>query len=247
MSLETLIPFLAIIAIATYVQSVAGFALGMIVMGAVTTLNLMPIAFTSVIISAVTLINSFFVIKTELKVLNPRIVGMTALGLVPGLLIGLYLLQFLSASFNQILQNILGVVIILAGISMVLKAKAKTQKESHSLAFLACGTASGLFTGLFSIGGPPLVFIFYRQPLPLTTIRSYLLSIFLISSIGRIGMVAVQGDLTAQMGLYVLACMPIVILVSALAKRYPPPITMDTMRKVAFCLLVIIGVSLLIN
>lgn len=247
MSLETLIPFLAIIAVATYVQSVAGFALGMIVMGGVTTFNLMPIAFTSVIISAVTLINSVFIINTELKALNLRTVGITALGLLPGLLLGLYLLQFLSESFNQILQNTLGIVIILAGVSMILKAKAKTRKASHPLAFFACGSASGLFTGLFSIGGPPLVFIFYRQPLPLTTIRSYLLSIFLISSIGRISMVGMQGDLTLEMGIYVLTCIPVVLVVSSLAKRYPPPISLEMMRKVAFCLLVILGVSLLIH
>ncbi|WP_372739962.1 hypothetical protein [Neptunomonas sp.] len=63
MGLETLIPFIAIIAFATCVQTVTGFALGMIVMGAVTAFELAPIAFTSVVISAVVLINGVVAIK----------------------------------------------------------------------------------------------------------------------------------------------------------------------------------------
>ena len=165
MLVETLLPFMAIIAIATYVQSVAGFALGMIVMGTVTTFNLVPIAFTSVVISFVTLINSIFILKGCFQQLNRKLVILTVAGMLPGLIIGLTLLEYLSSEYNQILQNILGIAIIGAGISMILKSPHKERQQSHQAMFFGAGTASGILTGLFSMGGPPLVYIFYRQRL----------------------------------------------------------------------------------
>lgn len=247
MLVETLLPFMAIIAVATYVQSVAGFALGMIVMGTVTTFNLVPIAFTSVVISFVTLINSIFILKGCMQQLNRRLVLLTVAGMLPGLMIGLTLLEYLSSEYSQILQNILGIAIIGAGISMILKSPHKDRKQSHEGMFLGAGTASGILTGLFSMGGPPLVYIFYRQPFTLNLIRLYLLSIFFVSSISRITMVGIQGGLTSDMLLFSVICIPVVLGMSWVAKHYPPPISLNTMRKFAFCLLMIIGSSLLFS
>ncbi|QUM76961.1 sulfite exporter TauE/SafE family protein [Moritella sp. 24] len=245
MLVETLVPFMAIIAVATYVQSIAGFALGMIVMGTVTSFNLVPIAFTSVVISTVTLMNSIFIIKGCFSQLNRRIVILTVAGMLPGMFIGLYLLEYLSGSFNEILQTILGIAIIGAGISMILKSPHKERKESKKFTFLCAGTASGILNGMFSMGGPPLVYIFYRQPFTLNLIRLYLLSIFFVSSISRLTMVGLRGELTADMLIFSAACIPVVLGVSWIAKHYPPPISLDTMRKFAFCLLMVIGSSLL--
>jgi len=247
MLVETLLPFMAIIAVATYVQSVAGFALGMIVMGTVTTFNLVPIAFTSVVISFVTLINSVFILKGCFHQLNRRLVLLTVAGMLPGLLIGLTLLEYLSNDYNQILQNILGVAIIGAGISMILKSPHKDRQQSHDGMFFAAGSASGILTGMFSMGGPPLVYTFYRQPFTLHLIRLYLLSIFFVSSVSRITMVGLQGGLTSEMLLFSLICIPVVLGMSSIAKRFPPPISLDTMRKFAFCLLMVIGSSLLFS
>lgn len=245
MLVETLLPFMAIIAVATYVQSIAGFALGMIVMGTVTTFNLVPIAFTSVVISSVTLMNSIFILKGCFGQLNKRIVIITVTGMLPGMFIGLTLLEYLSSSFNEILQTILGVAIIGAGISMILKSPHKDRKHSKEPAFFCAGTASGILNGMFSMGGPPLVYIFYRQPFPLNLIRLYLLSIFFVSSISRLTMVGIRGELTSDILLFSAVCIPIVLGVSWFAKHYPPPISLDTMRKIAFCMLMVIGSSLL--
>jgi uncharacterized membrane protein YfcA len=246
MLFETLLPFMVIIAIATYVQTVAGFALGMIVMGTVTTFELVPIAFTSVVISAVTLINGVFILKGGFKTLNLRLVVITVIGTLPGLLIGLALLEYLSASFNEVLQTILGIAIIVAGVSMILKPTPAEQKTTKEGAFFCAGVASGLLSGLFSMGGPPLVYLFYRQPFELSAIRMYLLSIFLVSSISRITMVGIQGGLTLDMLLFSACCIPVVLTMSWVGKHYPPPLSLTNMRRIAFALLIIIGISLLI-
>jgi uncharacterized membrane protein YfcA len=246
MILEVILPFMAILAVATYVQTVTGFALGMIVMGAVTIFGLVPIAFTSVIISAVTLFNSFFVLKGELRTFDYSLAAKTCIGIFPGLIIGLALLDYMSASFGDLLQLLLGLTIIIAGLLIIFKPEPLEQKSSD-WAFGFSGVASGLLAGLFSMGGPPLVYLFYRQPLELKTIRLCLLSVFLVCSVSRIAMVGVQGGLNWDMLLFSLLCLPVVMSFSWVGKHYPPPLSATSMRRVAFTLLIVIGLSLIIT
>lgn len=245
MILETILPFMAILAVATYVQTVTGFALGMIVMGAVTIIGLVPIAFTSVIISIVSLFNCFFVLKGEFRTFDYSLVAKTCIGIFPGLLIGLILLEYMSSSFGDILQLLLGLTIIIAGLLIILKPE-PLKERSQDWAFSFSGVASGLLAGLFSMGGPPLVYLFYRQPLPLKTIRLCLLTVFLVSSVSRITMVGFQGGLSWDMLLFGLLCMPVVMAFSWVGKHYPPPLSASNMRRVAFTLLIVIGLGLIV-
>ena len=194
MGLETLIAFLSIIALATYVQTITGFALGMIVMGAVTTFDLAPIAFTSVIISAVHLTNGLFVLNGNYKALDLKRVMITCAGIFPGLVVGLILLNYLSDAYNSLLQMLLGLTIIVGGLMIMLKPE-PLQSPSRPATFTVSGTAAGLF----SMTGPPLVYLFYRQPFELKTVRLCLQSIFLISSVSRTVIVGFQGGLTLDM------------------------------------------------
>lgn len=246
MILETLVPFMAILAVATYVQTVTGFALGMILMGAVTVFGLAPIAFTSVIVSAVTVFNCFFVLKNEFREFDYSLAAKTCIGVFPGLFIGLWLLDYMSASFGELLQLLLGITIIIAGLLIIFKPD-PFDKASSNWAFGLSGGASGLLAGLFSMGGPPLVYLFYRQPLALKTIRLSLLSVFFMCSITRITMVGFQGGLTWDMLVFSLLCMPVVMACSWCGKHYPPPLSAPNMRRVAFTLLIVIGLGLIFS
>jgi uncharacterized membrane protein YfcA len=246
MTIDIIISFLAILAIATYIQTVAGFALGIILMGAVTVFELLPIAFTSVIISIVTLVNSLLVVKSSYRSLNLNLLLNTCLGILPGLVMGLVILDYMSESLSYILQLLLGISIVIAGISISLKPQ-PIATSSNNWVFRLAGAASGLLTGLFSMGGPPLVYLFYRQPFDILTIRLSLLSIFLVSSISRITMVGIQGALTFEMLYFSMFCMPIVFIFSWLGKHYPPPLSLLNIRRFSFLLLIFIGISLIVN
>ena len=91
------------------------------------------------------------------------------------------------------------------------------------------------------MGGPPLVYLFYRQPIELKTIRLCLLSVFFISSVSRITMVGFQGGLSLNMLYFSLLCMPVVMAFSWVGKHFPPPLSATNMRRVAFTLLIVIG------
>jgi len=246
MELMTLLPFIAIIAFATYVQTVTGFALGMIVMGAVTTFDLVPIAFTSVIISAVTFINGLVAIKGNTKALDLKRVGLTCAGMFPAIMLGLLLLDYMSEEFNHILQLLLGVTIIGAGLMIMLKPEPLKAPSSTAM-FAGSGAVAGVMAGLFSMAGPPLVYLFYRQPFELKTIRLCLVSIFLLSAVARTGMVGAQGGLTMDMLIFSVFCIPMVTLFTWVGKRYPPPLSNTNMRRFAFFLLIVIGASLVLK
>ncbi|WP_206052595.1 sulfite exporter TauE/SafE family protein [Neptunomonas marina] len=246
MDYTTLLIFSGIIAAATYVQTVTGFALGMIVMGAVTMLNLVPIAFTSVVISLVTLVNGLTAIKGERQALDRRRVGAVMIGIVPGLALGLYLLTFLSSTHQTLLHFALGLAIFVGGMLIMLRPEPLEQPSSQPV-FMGAGLASGFLAGLFSLAGPPLVYLFYRQPFELKTIRICLLGIFLACSSVRTIMVGFQGQLTADVLIFSACCIPMVMLFTWGGKRFPPPLSSTNMRRLAFALLIGIGASLMLR
>ncbi|MBY4677463.1 TSUP family transporter [Marinobacterium arenosum] len=246
MTVETLLPFMAIIALGTYVQTVTGFALGMIVLGGVTGFGLAPVAFTTVVISLVSLANGVLVLKGNLSAIDKRAVVAALAGLVPALVFGVWLLDYLSESFARTLQLLLGATIVCGGLFIMLKPEPLKQR-SGAVAFSAAGAAAGVIGGLFSIAGPPLVYQFYRQPLELRTIRLCLLSIFLITSIGRTALIGLQDGLNLEIFLYTALALPVVALFTWIGKQYPPPVSELWLRRFAFALLILIGTSLLIT
>ncbi|WP_027859581.1 sulfite exporter TauE/SafE family protein [Marinobacterium jannaschii] len=246
MELTLLISFLVIMALGAYVQTVTGFALGMIVMGGVTAFDLAPVLFTSVIISLMALANGLQALKGNWKELNREAVKFAFIGLVPALALGVWLLTWMSSELNQMLKILLGVTIIAGGLFIMLKPEPLKQ-PSGPLAFATAGAAGGFLAGMFSIAGPPLVFQFYRQPYSMKCIRLCLLAIFLCSSSFRTLMVGLQGELNLDMFIYAGICLPVVSAATWLGKKYPPPLSDKTMRRLAFTLLIIIGGTLLVK
>ncbi|GGK72236.1 TSUP family transporter [Amphritea balenae] len=246
MTIEQLLPFLLIVAFGTYVQTVTGFALGMIVLGCVAQLGLASVTFTSVIISLLMLANGPIALRGNLQHLDHKAMLWSLTGLFPALVAGVLLLNYLSSDFTQMLQWLLGATIITGGLFIMLKPEPLPQRSSHR-SFAIAGAAAGIFGGLFSIAGPPLVYQLYRQPLSLQTIRLSLLAMFLVMNIIRLLVLGVQGLLTLEMLWTGLICIPVVAAFTLIGKRYPPPFSDTTMRRLAFALLIIIGISLVIS
>ncbi|MGQ3213505.1 TSUP family transporter [Shinella sp.] len=106
------------------------------------------------------------------------------------------------------------------------------------------GALGGLMGGLFSTAGPPLVFQFYRQPLPHRVVRETLVAIFSLNSLFRLGLVAAHGDWQPHTLLWAAAGLPAVLASIYLARRWPPAFSARTPRLAAFVLLVLSGASL---
>lgn len=238
----TLLIFLASIAIGAYVQTVTGFAMGLIIMGITASLQLMPISFIAAVISLTGLTNVTLAVYKNHDHIHWKIVRTIMIGFIPAVLAGIFLLYYLDKASTQLLQLILGVVIMLGGVLLILKPHPKEGEPSPFFSFVA-GTASGIMGGLFSTSAPPLIFYLYKQSLTIKVIRSTLLMIFMIGSLIRITTITVQGNITQEILLFALYSLPVVFLFTWLGKKYPPHLSDINMRRAAFGLLIVLGVS----
>ncbi len=245
MTLTTELTFVAVVFLGAYVQTLSGFALGLIVMGAVTWLGLAPIAFSAAVVA----LTSMFQIGLQLQREHHHVAWRNALyaglGAAPALFLGLWLLDTLSLDAQLWLRRLLGGFILVGGLLLMLRPHPRP-RPSGAHRDLLMGGLGGLFGGLFSTAGPPMVYHLYREPLPLDTIRTTLLAVFGCITVIRNGYLGITGELDMEMLRLSLLCVPAVYLATRLGQRYRPPISENGMRRFAFALLTLLGVGLLL-
>lgn len=240
------LPLILVLAAATYFQTVTGFGLGMIVMGATSGMNLLPVATVAAIVSLVTLANSAVALPGRMHGIDWRAARAATLGSLPAIVGGVLLLEYLSSAAAGVLQLILGIVIVQGSVGFALRP-VQLDERSSDISFAASGFFSGLSGGLFGVAGPPLIFQFYRQPMDPVAVRNILLLLFTITSAARSLYLGVQGRLDAEIWTLFAVAVPVVALATAIGRRYPPPLAARTMRRVVFMLLMAIGAYLVMS
>jgi len=243
---QTTIIFLIAIAIGAYTQTVTGFAMGLIIMGITASLHLAPISFIAAVISLTGLVNVILAVYKDHHHIHWQLIRTIIIAFIPSMVAGLLLLYYLDKTSTQLLQLILGIVIMLGGILLVLKPHPNKTLASASFTLLA-GASSGIMGGLFSTSAPPLIYHLYKQPLTIATIRSTLLMTFMIASTARISFIGTQGLISKEILLFALYSLPVVFLFTWLGKKYPPRLSDINMRRMAFGLLIILGVSTIVT
>lgn len=246
MGLADTIMLLGLVALATYTQTITGFAFGLILMGGAVLLDLAPVAIVAILISLLSLFNCSIALYKNVGELDRKIVLYCALPGLVTMALGLWALELLSAHYMHSLQLLLGLSILLSSLLLVVHPTPR-EKGSGKVSFFLVGGLSGLMGGLFSTSAPPLVFHFYRQPLAQRAIRDSLLSIFLLHSLQRTAIVAYQGRIDLSILIISASAIPTVFLFTWVARRFPPPISNLNIRRVAFVLLVLSGVSLCVT
>lgn len=244
MSIEVLLSFVLIAAVAGYFQTVMGFGLGMIVMGATSGLAIAPVAAVAAVVSLMTLTNSAIALPGKLAHLDHRTTLAVIAGIVPATVLGVLLLEVLSGNAASLLRIALGAVVLYGGISLVLRPRQRKTLSSKT-SFFVSGMLSGLFGGLFGIAGPPVIYHCYRQPMPLVAIRNMLILLFAVTSGMRTLFVALRGQLDAEILLLTAWAIPAVALATYIGRRWPPPLRPLLMRRIAFATLMLIGGGLI--
>lgn len=237
--------FLALVAAGAYLQTLTGFAFGLVVMGGVGLTGALPLPEAAVAVSLLVLVNAAQVLARGWRDVGGRELGLLLAGSLPLLGFGYWLLGRLADGNMAGLQLLLGAVIVVSAFQLLGRA-GESPVRSSDASFVAFGAVGGLMGGLFSTAGPPVVYHLYRQPLPQTTIRETLVSIFAINAIVRLGLVAGQGKLTQAVVLVAIVAAPLVIAATFVARRWPPPLPRDTIRAIVFGLLALSGLSLAI-
>ncbi|HRQ47735.1 MAG TPA: sulfite exporter TauE/SafE family protein [Rhodocyclaceae bacterium] len=246
MSTETILYLLAIVAIGTYFQTLTGFGLGIILMGANSGLDLAPVATVAALVSIVTLANSAVSLPGNLHHIDWRAIRAVLLGVLPAIIGGVLLLDYLSTNASNLLQLLLGAIIVFSGIIFAARPRQLSQRSTDR-SFAISGILAGLSGGLFGMAGPPVIFHFYRQPLAQVAIRNMLLLVFAITAASRTLFVAYLGRLDLEMWTLAALTLPLVGLVTFAARRYPPPIAATTMRRIVFVVMVLLGLYLVLT
>ncbi len=240
-----MVAFLFFVALGSFTQAFSGFALGLIVLGAVTALNIAPIPFTAGVVSLVVVINGIAALHGHTHEIETKSLVPILLGLVPGVAAGFFLLGYLDANLPALLQLLLGIFILVASVTMVFRPHPR-REMSGSFIHLIVGLSGGVFGGLFNTSGPPIIYLLYRQPLEVPGIRATLLSVFWIAATWRAILLTIEGGYSTGMLLLALMSLPIVVVTARLGKRLANRLPSLLMRRFAFLLLAILGVMLIL-
>ncbi len=243
MSLAALMGFLLLAGAAAYAQTLTGFAFGLITMGGIGLTGLLSLPDAAMLVSVLTLVNASQMLLKGWRDVAWREFWLVMAASVPMLFAGYALLDWLAGTRADALRLILGLVIVVSSLQLARKPEPLASQSGNS-SFLFFGAIAGLMGGMFSTAGPPLVYHFYRQPMPLATVRETLVTVFALNAVFRIGLVAAAGDLPPASTLLGLLAIPAVMAATFAARRWPPPISPAILRRIVFILLFLSGVSL---
>ena len=246
MDLDALAVFLLIVAMAAVIQTVTGFAMGLIIVAVTTALGLLPILESAAIISILSMVNTILVLRSTPQRFDLKLFGWVVLGLIPSLILGFLLLDTFSAVLDTALKFVLGVMVVVAGIVMMLSPAPWRTRSSNGSA-LAVGFLGGFFGGIYSAAGAPIAFFLYRQPVAVRIIRLTLLAVFFVSTFSR-ALIGVYFDhFTEAVVLKTALALPVVIVVSVMLQPALARFSDHFVRRLVFLILQAVGFWLIIE
>lgn len=195
MDMTSLVVLLLAVFVGSYIQSVIGFAMGMIVVAIGSISGTISYSELTAAVSLITLVNIVVALKDQLHEVSKPFLGWLVLGQLPAIALGLLFLSHLTLASLAILELLLGLFLLFGSIAMVYRPRAK-ENISTPLFITLAGMAAGLTGGLFAASGPVMGWFGYRQPMLLVNIRATLLTFFAIACVSRTVMVAYMGNLT---------------------------------------------------
>lgn len=246
MDFSSLLAFLGLVALGSYIQTVSGFAIALIIAGGVTAAGLAPVAFTANVISFIALANTAVAVHSRHSHIDLKILLHASIGVLLLSGIGLMVLNHLSTNSIDLLETLLGILILGSGALLMIHPH-PLKRVSPNYAHLIAGGFGGLLSGMFGVGGPPLMIHLYRQPLPFPVIRTTLLASLFIMPFIRICFETYNGNITVDVLELSLYSVPVSIVSTLFARRFPPPVSDQMMRRFAFGLLCVLGLSLIIS
>lgn len=245
-SLSTVVAMALCLVLATYVQSVTGFAFGLVFLGLVSVFDLVPISEAANVITLTSLVQAFVYFRQQpllpdVKVIRPAIVPSLV-----GVAAGAFFLLWLSGNAMYLLRLFLGSAIIASAISLVVHVRHRRQIDKPGV-FALTGLVSGIMGGMFSTAGPPLVYVMYRQPLQPEVIRQCLLLMFAIGQVLRLLMVIMTSQFQTESLAYAVLAVPLVYLVTHANRRFPLRMSHCNTLRLAAILLMASGSALVMS
>ena len=238
--------FIVLVFVGAVVQSLTGFAMALIILGGVAALGLAGISETAAVVSILSLFNAGLALRYNYRLIDYSLMKTMSIGMVPGVFIGLVILEYLSSEFSEMLRISLGMMIISAGILLFLKPTPYPTISGNSNQGVM-GALGGLMAGTYGAGGAPLAYLLYRQPLEFNIVRATLLALFAISTLVRTILVGANGGLSSSVLNLVVWCLPVVALATMISLKLGKYLPDIFLRKFTFILLMFVGAFLIVK
>jgi uncharacterized membrane protein YfcA len=230
-----------ILAVAEMVYVLLGFGAGLIAVGTMALL-LPELKDAVVLLLLVNLPAELWVVRSSWRQISWRGVLVIFVGVALGIPLGTWWLRWGDARFLLI---VLGVFLVAVG-GIFLFIRAPRGRRMAPWTTVPVGVLSGVLTGLFGTGGPPLILYYQLSGADKVAFRGHLMAIFLLMTTVRVPSYAVFGLITAPRLWSALAVMPAVILGALLGNSIHLRIEEATFRRLVSAALLLIGLLLLV-
>lgn len=229
-----------VLAFAEAIYVLLGFGAGLIAVG---TLALLVPGLRDVVVLLllVNLPAELYVVLGSRRHISWRGVLLVYAGIAVGIPLGTWLL---AAGDLSLLLTLLGAVLVLVGVAFLVTPRRDPVPLPGWIA-PPVGLVSGVLTGLFGTGGPPLIFYYQLRGLDKAAFRGNLMAIFLLMTAIRVPSYAAFGLITAPRLWSSLAVFPAVLVGAWVGNRAHLHIEETTFRRLVSVALVLIGLVLL--
>jgi uncharacterized membrane protein YfcA len=231
-----------ILACAEAIYVLLGFGAGLVAVGLMA--MIMPeLRDVVVLLLLVNLPAEIYVVTASWRHISWRGVLLVMFGVATGIPLGAWLL---SAGDLGLLLPLLGAVMAIVG-GLFLLTPDRPARAVPAWTAPPVGLVSGVLTGLFGTGGPPLIFYYQLRGSDKAAFRGSLMAIFLLMTAFRLPSYAAFGLITAPRIWSSLALIPAAMLGAFLGDRIQLRIDEATFRRLVSVGLVIIGIMLLVR
>ncbi len=231
-----------VLVIAQVVYVMFGFGSGLIAVGTLA-LVFPEIKDVVVLLLLVNLPAELFVTWRSRREIHWRPIAGLGVGIVVGIPLGAWLL---SHTEPGIILEILGWFLVAVGLIFV-KLPPGGNITPPAAAAPPTGLLSGLLTGLFGTGGPPVIIWYHLAAEGKSAFRAHLMTIFLLMTLIRVPSYIANGLVTGPRLWSSLLVLPAVLFGAWLGHRLHLQISERTFRRLVSLLLAVLGLVLLIR
>lgn len=156
--------------------------------------------------------------------------------------------MFLGRGNPEVVTRVLGVILIAYALYAFFGRSARPEAEAQptrSVWGVAAGFVSGVLTGAFNAGGPPVVAYTSAQGWQPDRFKGNLAIIFFIMGLAVLASHAISGNLTAEVWRIALLSLPAMFVGQAVGAHLAKRISLTRFNQLVLILLVLLGVQLL--
>jgi uncharacterized protein len=229
-----------IIFFAIFTQSITGFGLGLISTALLS--SLIDIGVVGPLVALVGITAEIAILLRYRRALNLRSVGRLSLASVIAIPIGALLLDLID---GHVILRLLGVLVVAYAAYGLLQLRLPT--IAHPSWAYGFGFVSGILTGLYNVGGPPLVIYGTCRCWTPAEFRSNLQGLFALNSVVLIVTHVLYQHYTPIVWEYYLAALPAIaaaLVVGFLLDRY---VNAMLFRRLVLVVLAVIGARLILG